>query len=235
MKTIGMLGGMSWESTASYYKAINEGVKSELGGLHSAKICLYSVNFDEIEKLQHEGKWNETALILANAAKSVEAGGADFLMICTNTMHKVVPEIEAEISIPIHHIADATANKLVADGVKKVGLLGTRFTMEQDFYKSRLIDNFGVDVVVPDTNGQTVVHNVIYDELCRGIISSESREQYLSIVNDLHEQGAEAVILGCTEIALLIQQEHTRVPLYDTTEIHAAQAVQLAISDDMTI
>lgn len=235
MKTIGMLGGMSWESTASYYKAINEGVKSELGGLHSAKICLYSVNFDEIEKLQHEGKWNETALILANAAKSVEAGGADFLMICTNTMHKVVPEIEAEISIPILHIADATANKLVADGVKKVGLLGTRFTMEQDFYKSRLIDNFGVDVVVPDTNGQTVVHNVIYDELCRGIISSESREQYLSIVNDLHEQGAEAVILGCTEIALLIQQEHTRVPLYDTTEIHAAQAVQLAISGDMAI
>ncbi|MGF1759993.1 aspartate/glutamate racemase family protein [Photobacterium sagamiensis] len=233
MKTIGMLGGMSWESTASYYKAINEGVKSELGGLHSAKICLYSVNFDEIEKLQHKGKWNETALILSNAAKSVEAGGADFLMICTNTMHKVAPEIEGNISIPILHIADATANKLVADGVKKVGLLGTRFTMEQDFYKSRLVDNFGIDVVVPNTNEQTVVHNIIYDELCRGIINSQSREQYLSIINGLHEQGAEAVILGCTEIALLIQQEHTRVPLYDTTEIHAAQAVQLAISDDM--
>jgi len=235
MKTIGMLGGMSWESTASYYKAINEGVKSELGGLHSAKICLYSVNFDEIEKLQHEGKWNETALILANAAKSVEAGGADFLMICTNTMHKVVPEIEAEISIPILHIADATANKLLADGVKKVGLLGTRFTMEQDFYKSRLIDKFAIDVVVPNINDRTVVHNIIYDELCRGIISSESREQYVRIVNDLYAQGAEAVILGCTEIALLIQQTHTRVPLYDTTEIHAAQAVQLAISDNMAI
>ncbi|GAB3535638.1 aspartate/glutamate racemase family protein [Photobacterium alginatilyticum] len=235
MKTIGMLGGMSWESTASYYKAINEGVKSELGGLHSAKICLYSVNFDEIEKLQHEGKWNETALILSNAAKSVEAGGADFLMICTNTMHKVVPEIEAEISIPILHIADATANKLVADGVKKVGLLGTRFTMEQDFYKSRLVDKFGIDVVVPNTNDQTVIHDIIYDELCRGVIRTESREQYLNIVNILHEQGAEAVILGCTEIALLIQQEHTKVPLYDTTEIHAARAVQLATSNDMAI
>lgn len=235
MKTIGMLGGMSWESTASYYKAINEGVKFELGGLHSAKICLYSVDFDEIEKLQHEGKWNETALILANAAKSVEAGGADFLLICTNTMHKVAPEIEAEISIPILHIADATANKLVADGVKKVGLLGTRFTMEQDFYKSRLVDKFGIDVIVPNSNDQTVVHNIIYDELCRGIINPESREQYLRIVNDLYEQGAEAVILGCTEIALLIQQEHTRVPLYDTTEIHAAEAVKLAISDDIAV
>ncbi|QMV16115.1 aspartate/glutamate racemase family protein [Vibrio spartinae] len=235
MKTIGMLGGMSWESTASYYKAINEGVKSELGGLHSAKICLYSVNFDEIEKLQHEGKWNETALILSNAAKSVEAGGADFLMICTNTMHKVVPEIEAEISIPILHIADATANKLVADGVKKVGLLGTRFTMEQDFYKSRLVDKFGIDVIVPNPHDQTVVHDIIYDQLCRGMICTESREQYLNIINSLHQQGAEAVILGCTEIALLIQQGHTQVPLYDTTEIHAARAVQLAISNDMVI
>ena len=235
MKTIGMLGGMSWESTASYYKAINEGVKSELGGLHSAKICLYSVNFNEIEKLQHEGKWNETALILSNAAKSVEAGGADFLVICTNTMHKVVPEIEAEISIPILHIADATANKLVADGVKKVGLLGTRFTMEQDFYKSRLVEKFDIDVVVPNTNDQTVIHDIIYDELCRGVIRTESREQYLNIVKGLHEQGAEAVILGCTEIALLIQQEHTKVPLYDTTEIHAARAVQLATSNEMAI
>lgn len=230
MKTIGMLGGMSWESTASYYKAINEGVKSELGGLHSAKICLYSVNFAEIEKLQHQGMWHDTALILSKAAKSVEAGGADFLMICTNTMHKVVPEIEAEISIPILHIADATANHLVADGVKKVGLLGTRFTMEQDFYKNRLVEHFGIEVVVPNTKDQTVVHDIIYDELCHGVIRPESREQYLTIVNGLHEQGAEAVILGCTEIALLIQQEHTHVPLYDTTEIHAARAVQLALS-----
>ncbi|WP_413113517.1 aspartate/glutamate racemase family protein [Thaumasiovibrio sp. DFM-14] len=232
MKTIGMLGGMSWESTASYYKAINEAVKSELGGLHSAKICLYSVDFNEIEKLQHAGEWNETAQILANAAKSVEAGGADFLLICTNTMHKVVPEIEAEISIPILHIADATAEKLLADGVKNVGLLGTRFTMEQDFYKGRLVEKFDINVVVPTTDDQTIIHDIIYDELCQGIIRVESRDAYLSIVERLHEQGAEAVILGCTEIALLIQQQYTQVPLYDTTEIHAAKAVQRAIAKE---
>lgn len=230
MKTIGMLGGMSWESTASYYKAINDGIKTELGGLNSAKICLYSVNFDEIEKLQHEGKWNETASILIRAAKSVEAGGADFLIICTNTMHKVAADIEAQISIPILHIADATANKLVNDRVKRVGLLGTRFTMEQDFYKSRLTDKFKLEVLVPNAQSRTIVHNIIYNELCCGIVSSASREQYLNIIKDLYAQGAEAVILGCTEIALLIQQQHTSVPLYDTTEIHAAQAVQLAIS-----
>ncbi len=233
MKTIGMLGGMSWESTASYYKAINEGVKSALGGLHSAKICLYSVNFDEIEKLQHQGKWDETAVILSNAAKSVEAGGADFLLICTNTMHKVADEIQANLSIPIVHIADATASKLIADGVTKVGLLGTRFTMEQDFYKSRLINQFGIDVIVPTADDQTIVHNVIYDELCRGVIKAESRVQYVNIVNALFAQGAEAVILGCTEIALLIKQEDTHVPLYDTTEIHAAHAVALAIANDV--
>ena len=159
MKTIGMLGGMSWESTASYYKSINEGIKAELGGLSSAKICLYGVNFEEIEKLQHQGRWNETALILTQAAKAVEAGGADFLIICTNTMHKVASEIEAEISIPILHIADATAKKLVSDGVKKVGLLGTRFTMEQDFYKSRLTDKFEIEVIVPNADSQTIVHD----------------------------------------------------------------------------
>jgi len=227
-----MLGGMSWESTASYYQAINQGIKHQLGGLNSAKICLYSVNFDDIEKLQHQGKWSETAVILADAAKSVEAGGADFLMICTNTMHKVVPEISAEISIPILHIADATAQTLLADGVKKVGLLGTRFTMEQDFYKSRLTDKFNIEVLIPNDDDRTVVHNIIYDELCRGIINADSREKYLTIVKNLHQQGAEAVILGCTEIALLIQQIHTDVALYDTTQIHAQQAVQLAISDE---
>ncbi|MFT7684428.1 MAG: aspartate racemase [Moritella dasanensis] len=230
MKTIGMLGGMSWESTASYYKAINEGVKSELGGLHSAKICLYSVNFDEIEKLQHQGDWDKTAQILAGAAKSVEAAGADFIIICTNTMHKVVPEIEHEITIPILHIADATASKLVADGITKVGLLGTRFTMEQDFYKRRLVDDFDIDVIVPNTDEQTIIHNVIYDELCRGIFNLESKIKYLNIINALYEQGAEAVILGCTEIALLIQQVDTKVPLYDTTRIHATSAVKLALS-----
>ena len=229
MKTIGMLGGMSWESTASYYKSINEGIKAELGGLSSAKICLYSVNFEEIEKLQHQGRWNETALILTQAAKAVEAGGADFLIICTNTMHKVASEIEAEISIPILHIADATAKKLVSDGVKKVGLLGTRFTMEQDFYKSRLTDKFEIEVIVPNADSQTIVHDIIYDELCRGIITATSREQYLNIINELYKSGAEAVILGCTEIALLVQQQHTNIPLYDTTEIHAFEAVQLAL------
>lgn len=231
MKTVGMLGGMSWESTASYYKALNEGVKSRLGGLHSAKICLYSVDFDEIEKLQHQGKWSETALILAEAAKSVERGGADFLMICTNTMHKVVPEIESQISIPILHIADATAESLVQDGVTKVGLLGTRFTMEQDFYKGRISEKFGIDVVVPTADEQTVVHDIIYQELCLGEIKTESRDRYLKIIANLHAQGAEAVILGCTEIALLVKQSDTTVPLYDTTEIHAAHGVEWALGN----
>ncbi len=231
MKTIGMLGGMSWESTASYYKTINQGVKQKLGGLSSAEVCLYSVNFEEIEKLQHAGQWDETALILSKAAQSVEAGGADFLIICTNTMHKVAEQIQGNISIPLLHIADATAAKLVKNGITKAGLLGTRFTMEQDFYKDRLTERFGIEVVVPSSNDQTIVHNVIYDELCRGVINPDSKEQYLTIVKNLFEQGAQAVILGCTEIALLINQNDTSVPLYDTTEIHAEAAVNLALSD----
>ncbi|TNF16755.1 aspartate/glutamate racemase family protein [Vibrio fluvialis] len=230
MKTIGMIGGMSWESTLSYYKAINEGVKAALGGLNSAQICLYSVNFEPIEKLQHEGKWDETAQLLAQAAKSVEAGGADFLLICTNTMHKVAPEIEAQISIPILHIADATAKQLQQDGIERVGLLGTRFTMEQEFYKGRLQQQFGIDVLTPDAEQRQQVHCVIYEELCLGTIRPESRAQYVEIVEDLHRRGAHAVILGCTEIALLIQQHDTDVPLYDTTKIHAEQAVQLALT-----
>ncbi|MBY7765366.1 aspartate/glutamate racemase family protein [Vibrio fluvialis] len=230
MKTIGMIGGMSWESTLSYYKAINEGVKAALGGLNSAQICLYSVNFEPIEKLQHEGKWDETAQLLAQAAKSVEAGGADFLLICTNTMHKVAPEIEAQISIPILHIADATAKQLQQDGIERVGLLGTRFTMEQEFYKERLQQQFGIDVLIPDAEQRQQVHRVIYEELCLGTIRPESRAQYVEIVEDLHRRGAQAVILGCTEIALLIQHHDTDVPLYDTTKIHAEQAVQLALT-----
>ncbi|MBY7802852.1 aspartate/glutamate racemase family protein [Vibrio fluvialis] len=230
MKTIGMIGGMSWESTLSYYKAINEGVKAALGGLNSAQICLYSVNFEPIEKLQHEGKWDETAQLLAQAAKSVEAGGADFLLICTNTMHKVAPEIEAQISIPILHIADATAKQLQQDGIERVGLLGIRFTMEQEFYKGRLQQQFGIDVLIPDAEQRQQVHRVIYEELCLGTIRPESRAQYVEIVEDLHRRGAQAVILGCTEIALLIQQHDTDVPLYDTTKIHAEQAVQLALT-----
>lgn len=230
MKTIGLLGGMSWESTASYYEALNEGIKSQLGGLHSAKICLYSVDFAEIETLQHQGKWDETAEILSQAAKSVEAGGADFLMIATNTMHKVVPEIEAHITIPILHIADATAQCLIDDNVTKVGLLGTRFTMEQDFYKGRIIDKFGIEVIVPNAVDQTTVHDIIYHELCQGDIQAQSKEKYLEIMNNLLDQGAQAVILGCTEIALLVQQSDTLIPLYDTTEIHAKQGVEWSLS-----
>ncbi|MEF1280966.1 aspartate/glutamate racemase family protein [Vibrio fortis] len=230
MKTIGLLGGMSWESTASYYKALNEGVKSRLGGLNSAKVVLFSVNFDEIEKLQHQGKWDETAVLLSDAAESVEKAGADFLMICTNTMHKVVPEIESRISIPVLHIADATANVLQADGIEKVGLLGTRFTMEQDFYKGRLTDKFGMDVVVPSSEDQDTVHTIIYDELCKGVIKESSKQQYLAIIDKLYAEGAQAVILGCTEIVLLVNQQDTEVPLYDTTEIHAKQGVEYALS-----
>lgn len=228
MKTIGLLGGMSWESTASYYKEINEGVKGILGGLHSAKICLYSVDFNEIEKLQHKGCWDETAKVLSQAAQSVEAGGADFLLICTNTMHKVADEVQSSISIPLVHIADATAEKLSADGIKRVGLLGTKFTMEQGFYKNRVTEKYGIEVIVPSEDEQNTIHDVIYNELCLGQINSESREKYLETIKNLHSQGAEAVILGCTEIALLVQQQHTQVPLYDTTKIHATQAVKLA-------
>jgi len=231
MKTIGLLGGMSWESTASYYQALNQGIRQRLGGLHSAKICLYSVNFDEIEKLQHMGNWSATADILGKAAQGVEAGGADFLLICTNTMHKVAAEIEASISIPLLHIADATAGSLLNQGIKKVGLLGTRFTMEQDFYKGRLTDKFDIDVIVPDSKQQDLVHEVIYQELCQGVVRDESREKYLDIIEALHHQGAEAVILGCTEIALLVQEKHTSVPLYDTTAIHAASAVEFALHE----
>lgn len=229
MKTIGLLGGMSWESTASYYKAINQGVKSKLGGLHSAKICLYSVDFDEIEKLQHQGNWCETAKILTKAAKSVEKGGADFLMICTNTMHKLVPEIESAITIPILHIADATAELLVRNNVTKVGLLGTRFTMEQDFYKGRITDKFNIEVIVPTKEDQIKVHDVIYNELCQGIITQDSKKQYLDIINRLYAEGAQAIILGCTEIALLVQQSDTKVILYDTTAIHANRGVEYAL------
>jgi len=229
-KTIGLLGGMSWESTATYYQLLNEGIKAKLGGLHSAKICLVSVDFEEIERLQHIDDWDGTAVILSKAAASIEKGGADFLLICTNTMHKVAPQIEKNISIPILHIADATAQRLREDGIKKVGLLGTRFTMEQDFYKGRLSEKFGIDVIVPEEPEREDVHAVIYNELCLGTIDQNSRERYLKIIEQLAANGAEAVILGCTEIALLVQQNHTRVPLYDTTAIHAEQAVRQALS-----
>ncbi|OUE39251.1 aspartate racemase [Billgrantia desiderata SP1] len=229
MKTIGLLGGMSWESTVSYYRALNEGVKAALGGFHSAKLCLYSVDFAEIERLQHAGDWDATAEILSRAARSVEAAGADILLIGTNTMHKVAPEIEASITIPLLHIADATAQRLAADGIRRVGLLGTRFTMEQDFYKGRIAEGFGIEVLVPDAAQRDLVHEVIYHELCLGQVKETSRQRYLEIIESLREQGAEAVILGCTEIALLVQQSDTAVPLYDTTAIHAEEAVKWAL------
>lgn len=231
MKTIGLLGGMSWESTETYYRIINEGVKEKLGGLHSAKICLFSVDFDEIEKLQHSGNWSETAKILGNAAQRIEAGGADFLVVCTNTMHRVAQEIESSIHIPLLHIADATAEKIKTKGLRKVGLLGTKFTMEQDFYKGRLIEHHGIEVLVPNHKDRDFIHDVIYNELCLGKINKESRAAYVRIIENLADQGAQAVILGCTEIALLVQQEHTSVSLFDTTRIHALKALDEALSE----
>ena len=231
MKTIGMLGGMSWESTATYYREINEGIKQNLGGLHSAKICLYSVDFEEIEKLQHTDDWDTAAMVLADGARKIEAGGADFLIICTNTMHRVASEIEQAISIPLLHIADATALKLKDDNITRVGLLGTRFTMENNFYKSRITELFGIEVLVPESDERSLLHTVIYDELCLGKIENTSRQQCLEIISRLFARGAQAVILGCTEIALLISQDHTNIPLYDTTVIHANQAVSYALKD----
>lgn len=226
-----MLGGMSWESTATYYREINEGIKQNLGGLHSAKICLYSIDFDEIEKLQHTDDWDTAAMVLADGARKIEAGGADFLIICTNTMHRVASEIEQAISIPLLHIADATALKLKDDNITRVGLLGTRFTMEHNFYKSRITELFGIEVLVPEPDERTLLHTVIYDELCLGKIENTSRQQCLEIISRLFARGAQAVILGCTEIALLISQDHTNIPLYDTTVIHANQAVSYALKD----
>lgn len=229
MKTIGLLGGMSWESTQTYYRLLNEGVKGRLGGLHSAKLVLFSVDFAEIEALQHKGDWSATADILSGAALSLEKAGADFLVIGTNTMHKVAPEIEQAIRIPVLHIADATAKVLIRDGITRVGLLGTRFTMEQAFYRERL-EQAGIEAMIPEEAQRNEVHRVIYEELCRGEINSDSRNAYLDIVSSLSARGAQAVILGCTEIGLLISQADTEVPLYDTTEIHAAQAVELALN-----
>ncbi|MFN2302855.1 MAG: aspartate/glutamate racemase family protein [Anaerolineales bacterium] len=232
MRTIGLLGGMSWESTVGYYRAINEGVKNSLGGLHSAKIVLYSVDFDSIEKLQRKGDWAGTAKMLSEAALNIQAAGADFLLICTNTMHKVAKQIESAIDIPLLHIADATAEVLIRNGLKKVGMLGTSFTMEHEFYKGRLIQKFGLDVLVPSEEDRKIVHKIIYQELCLGKIVGESRSEYLRIINNLANEGAEAVILGCTEIGMLVNQSDTSVRLFDTTVIHAQKAVEQAILNE---
>jgi len=229
MKTICLLGGMSWESTLTYYKAINEGVRKELGGLHSAKIVLYSVDFAEVEELQDTGQWDKAGALLSEAAKGVQCAGADFLLLCTNTMHNVVSQIEENIDIPVLHIADATAEELLRNNVKKVGLLGTKFTMEQDFYKNRIREKFGIDIIIPDEEEMKTAHNIIYEELCQGIMNYTSEEKILEIIKRLRENGADGVILGCTEIPMIIGQEDTDIPLYDTTLIHADAAVKKAL------
>lgn len=229
MKTIGLIGGMSWESTIPYYRQINERIKERLGGLHSAKVALYSVDFHEIERLQHAGDWDAAGRVLADAARSLKAAGADFLVLCTNTMHKVAPAIEAAVDIPLLHIADPTAEAIRAAGVATVGLLGTRFTMEQAFYKDRLVDRFGLQVLTPSEADRQAVHRIIYEELCLGQIRDESREEYRRIIAALVEQGAEAVILGCTEISLLVGPTDAAVPLFDTTALHALHAADSAL------
>ncbi len=224
MKTIGMIGGMSWESTLSYYQLLNQGIKQELGGLHSAKVNLVSVDFADIERLQHQGDWPALAASMQQAARSVQASGADFLLIATNTMHKVAAAVEQAIDIPLLHIGDATAKALLADGICKLGLLGTRFTMEQDFYKQRLQQQ-GLSVMIPDAQGREEIHRIIYEELCQGQIIDSSREYYLLQIEQLKQAGAEAIVLGCTEIGLLLKQSDSSLPLYDTTAIHVAAAL----------
>lgn len=230
MKTIGLIGGMSWESTVPYYRQINETIKERLGGLHSARIVLYSVDFHDIERLQHSGDWAAAADILADAARSLQAAGAAFLVLCTNTMHKVASIIEAAVDIPLLHIADPTAEQITQAGHSVVGLLGTRFTMEQAFYRDRLSERHGLQVIVPDQADRVTVHRVIYEELCLGVVTAESRHAYRRIMEGLVSQGAQAIILGCTEISLLVGQQHSLVPLFDTTAIHARAAAEEALS-----
>ena len=230
MKTIGLLGGMSWESTIPYYRIINEEIKNRLGGLHSAKIVLYSVEFDEIERCQSSGDWEKSSEILGKAAQGLEAAGADFLLICTNTMHKVAPQVASMVHIPIVHIADATADELEKRRVRRVGLLGTKYTMTQDFYKQKLIGR-GIDVVIPDREDIDAVNETIFRELCVGEIRESSRRRFQEIIDRLKEKGAEAVILGCTEIGLLIRPSDSSLPVFDTTEIHAKRAAEMALGE----
>jgi len=226
MKTAGLLGGMSWESTVPYYRVINQVVGEALGGLHSARMVLYSVEFQEIEELQRSGRWTEAGEILADAGRAVQRAGADFLVLCTNTMHKVAAQIEAAVEIPLLHIADATAARVKAAGSRRVGLLGTRFTMEEDFYRGRLERDHGLEVLVPGAEQRETVHRVIYEELCRGRARDESRAEYQKVVRDLVGRGAEGVILGCTEIGLLLGPQDAEVPLFDTARIHAEEAAR---------
>ena len=232
MKTIGLIGGMSWESSTEYYRLLNKGVKARLGGLHSVKCLLYSVDFADIESLQQKGEWDTAAAKLATVAQQVEKGGADFLLLCTNTMHKVADAIERSISIPLLHIADSTAEAVKKQSLKKVGLLGTKFTMEDTFYRGRLSTHHGLEVVVPSQDDRDVIHRIIYEELCAGRILDTSRLEYIRIIDRLIRADAEAIILGCTEIGLLVQQDACRVPLFDTTRFHAEAAIEYALQGE---
>lgn len=230
MKTIGLIGGMSWESTLLYYQQINESIKQNLGGLHSAKIALYSVDFAEIEHYQSHDQWDLAAQCLADAGKRLKLAGADFLVLCTNTMHKVANEIETHAQLPLLHIADATGERIIQAGFKKIGLLGTAFTMEQSFYKDRLMEQYGLDVLIPNSDDRKIVHDIIYNELCLGKIQNSSQKEYQRIMASLVQQGAEGIILGCTEITLLVGSNDTTVKIFDTTAIHAEKAVEIALS-----
>jgi len=230
MRTLGLLGGMSWESTLTYYRYVNERVRDQLGGLHSAKLVLYSVDFAEIERLQHIGDWDSAGRVLADAAQALERAGAEALVLCTNTMHRVLDVVEPVIRMPVVHIADATARRVIAKGISKIGLLATRFTMEQDFYCGRLEHN-GLDVLVPDADERAEIHRIIYDELCLGVIRDDSREIYRTIMANLVARGAQGLILGCTEIGLLVGANDTTVPVFDTTRIHAEAAVDWALGE----
>jgi aspartate racemase len=230
MKVIGLIGGMSWESTVPYYRQINETIKERLGGLRSAKVVLYSVDFHEIERLQHAGDWDAAGQMLGDATRALESAGADFLVLCTNTMHKVASAIESSVQIPLFHIADPTANEIKQAGFTKIGLLGTRFTMEQAFYKGRLRERHGLDVLIPIQEDRDVVHRIIYEELCLGKVLPESRAEFRRVISDLVAQGADAIILGCTEISLLVEPQDAVVPLFDTTSIHARKAAEWALS-----
>ncbi|HMA60364.1 MAG TPA: aspartate/glutamate racemase family protein [Halanaerobiales bacterium] len=231
MKTIGLIGGMSWESSLEYYRIINQIVKEKLGEPHSAKCIMYSVDFAEYEKLQHEGKWEELTEKMVDIGRRLEAAGSDLILICTNTMHKMAPQVQESIKVPLLHIADAAADEIKSRNMGKVGLLGTKFTMEQDFYKKRIKDNYGIDVIIPKQEERDIVHKVIYKELISGIINESSRKKFQKIIENLKERGAEGVILGCTEIPLLIKEKDSVIPVFDTTMLHARKAVNLALKD----
>lgn len=230
MKTIGLIGGMSWESSLEYYRIINETVKLKLGGLHSAQCLMYSVDFEEIELLQCQNKWDELTHIMVSISKKLKDGGADFIIICTNTMHKMANDIENKVGIKVLHIAEVVGEEIIQNGMKQVGLIGTKFTMEQDFYKRVLKEKCDIDVIIPDENEREIIHKIIYHELCEGIINDTSKEKYIKIINNLALKGAQGVVLGCTEIPLLIKQEDVNIPVFDTTTIHAISAVEYALA-----